>query len=371
MLPYLSSLPKPSRAELKPIVQMTLALWIGTSLFWGVPDLLSEGRIPLRVGLAILFDIFVGLVLCGIFLVTTLWLRGRPVLVRRIGVSLLAASLAVAHAYIDAEAMVWLNAASGFRGSPLLTIFSSILIDYVLIYVLFAAAVSLLLTQFELRKRDQLLARAELTAQQAQLAALRLQLNPHFLFNSLNALSSLVVTGENGRAERMIGLITGFLRSSLIANPSEEVTVADELANISDYLEIELVRFEDRLTVDFHCPRELSEALMPGHLLQPIVENAIKHGVARTRKPVTLTIAVMTTGKSDLQIRISDDAGAIVGASAPAGTGTGLANVRERLAIFHGERARLDHGPSTQGYEVVMRLPLRLATEMKRVQQIA
>jgi LytS/YehU family sensor histidine kinase len=286
-------------------------------------------------------------------------------------VGLLAASLAVAHAYIEAETMVWLNAVSGFRGSPLITIFSSILIDYVLIYVLFAAAVSLLLTQFELRKRDQLLARAELTAQQAQLAALRLQLNPHFLFNSLNALSSLVVTRENERAERMIAMITRFLRSSLVANPREEVTVADELASISDYLEIELVRFEDRLTVEFHCPGELSDALMPGHLLQPIVENAIKHGVARTRNPVTLTIAVTAPGGLDLQIRISDDAGIIDGVTAPAGTGTGLANVRERLAIFHGDRARFEHGPSARGYEVAMSLPLRFVTEAKSVQEAA
>jgi signal transduction histidine kinase len=350
---------------------MTLALWIGTSLFWGVPDLMNEGRIPLRIGLAIGFDIVVGLILCGIFLVTTLWLRARPLFVRRVAVGLLAASLAVAHAYIDAEAMVWLNAASGFPGSPLLTIFSSILIDYILIYVLFAAAVSLLLTQFELRKRDQLLARAELTAQQAQLAALRLQLNPHFLFNSLNALSSLVVTGENKSAERMIGLITGFLRSSLMADPREEVTIADELASISDYLEIELVRFEDRLTVDFHCPGELSEALMPSHLLQPIVENAIKHGVARTRKPVRLSIEVRAVGSSDLQIRISDDVAGIADEAAPSGTGTGLANVRERLAIFHGERAVFEHGPSAEGYKVMMRLPLRLATEPDKVRHIA
>ena len=369
MLPHSSSTPWPSRAELKPIVQMTLALWVGTSLFWGVPDLLSEGRIPLRTGLAILFDIFVGLTLSAIFLVTTLWLRARPVLVRRVAVGLLAVALAVTHAYIDAEIMVWLNAATGFPGSPSLTIFSSILIDYMLIYILFAAAVSLLLTQFQLRRRDQLLARAELTAQQAQLAALRLQLNPHFLFNSLNALSSLVVTGENKRAERMIGLITGFLRASLVANPRDEVTVADELSSISDYLEIELVRFEDRLTVDFHCPSELSEALMPGHLLQPIVENAIKHGVARTRKPVTLTIDVRAADKSELNIRVSDDAGAVAEGAAPEGTGTGLANVRERLAIFHGDRARLDHGPSARGYEVTMRLPLRLTTETKKVKQ--
>jgi hypothetical protein len=370
MPPPPSILPRLSRAELKPIVQMTLALWVGSSLFWGVPDLLSGGRIPLRVGLAIVFDIAVGLILCGIFLVTTLWLRARPLLLRRVGLGLLAASLAVAHAYIDAEVMVWLNAVTGFRGSPLLTIFSSILIDYVLIYVLFAAAVSLLLTQFELRKRDQRLARAELTAQQAQLAMLRLQLNPHFLFNSLNALSSLVVTGENARAERMIGLITGFLRSSLVANPREEVTVADELASISDYLEIELVRFEDRLTVEFRCPGELRDALMPSHVLQPIVENAIKHGVARTRNPVRVTIEVAAAGRSDLQIRVSDDAGAIVGGTAPAGTGTGLANVRERLAIFH-EQASLAHGPSAQGYEVTIRLPLRLAAEAKSVQQAA
>ena len=371
MPPEPSFLPRLSRTELKPIVQMTLALWVGTSLFWGVPDLLSDGRIPLRVGLAILFDIAVGLVLSGIFLITTLWLRGRPLLVRRVGVGLLAASLAVAHAYIDAEVMVWLNSVSGFRGSPLITIFSSILIDYVLIYVLFAATVSLLLTQFELRKRDQRLARAELTAQQAQLAALRLQLNPHFLFNSLNALSSLVVTAENARAERMIGLITNFLRSSLVANPREEVTVADELASISDYLEIELVRFEDRLTVEFHCPGELSDALMPSHVLQPIVENAIKHGVALTQKPVTLTVEVTAPSPSDLQIRISDDAAAIVSATAPAGTGTGLTNVRERLAIFYSERAGLQHGPSARGYEVIIRLPLRLAGDAKTVQQAA
>jgi signal transduction histidine kinase len=362
---------KLSRAELKPIIQMTVALWFGTSLFWGVPDLLSCVRIPLRVGVEILFDIAVGLALCSVFLVTTLWLRERPVLVRRAGVAMLAASLAIAHAYIDAEIMLWLNALSGFPGSPFMTIFSSILIDYVLIYLLFAASVSLLLTQFELRKRDQRLARAELTAQQAQLAALRLQLNPHFLFNSLNALSSLVVTGENARAERMIGLITNFLRSTLVSQPREQATVADELANISDYLEIELVRFEDRLTLEFHCPPELGEALFPSHLLQPIVENAIKHGVARSSNPVTLSIEVTAPTRRELRVRVSDDAEPKAGATRAEGTGTGLANVQERLAIFHGDQASFHHGPTARGYEVVMQLPLRFAQASNKASRAA
>ena len=116
-----------------------------------------------------------------------------------------------------------------------------------------------------------------MAAQQAQLAALRYQLNPHFLFNSLNSISALIVTGRNKDAEAMTNRLSDFLRSSLNANPTELVPLDEELALTEEYLEIESVRFGERLSIAVDCADEACDALVPSFLVQPLVENAVKH----------------------------------------------------------------------------------------------
>ena len=130
------------------------------------------------------------------------------------------------------------------------------------------------------------LADAESAAQAAQVRALRYQVNPHFLFNTLNSLSSLVMTGRTDRAEAMLLALSTFFRTSLSLDPSANVTLAEEIDLQRLYLDIEKARFPDRLHVEIDVPSELEQARLPALLLQPIVENAIKYGVSKSRKAV-------------------------------------------------------------------------------------
>ncbi|MFL6857276.1 MAG: sensor histidine kinase [Allosphingosinicella sp.] len=214
-----------------------------------------------------------------------------------------------------------------------------------------------------LRAAERRLSRAERDAQAAQLRALRYQVNPHFLFNTLNSLSSLVMGRREEEAERMIMNLSTFFRSSLALDPSGDVTLARELEFQQLYLDIETVRFPNRLKVRFDVPRALRGARLPPLLLQPVVENAIKHAVARTPEPVTLTIAAREED-ARLILIVENDRGPAAragGEGDSSGTGVGLANVCERLAARFGDAAECESGPLPGGgYRVTLAMPLEL-----------
>lgn len=191
-------------------------------------------------------------------------------------------------------------------------------------------------------------------AKAAELRSLRYQVNPHFLFNTLNSLSALVMTGRGGEAEAMIEAMSRFYRHSLAADPSADVPLADEIALQRDYLAIEATRFPERLRVCFDVPEALAGAPVPGMILQPLVENTIKYAVAASTRPVTLTIAARRQGNA-LVLDVRDDG---PGATAAAGTGIGLANVRSRLAARFGDAASVASAPLPQGgYATTLVLP--------------
>jgi two-component sensor histidine kinase len=193
-------------------------------------------------------------------------------------------------------------------------------------------------------------------AKAAELRSLRYQVNPHFLFNTLNSLSALVMTGREAAAERMIQTMSSFYRHSLAADPSAEVPLADEIALQRHYLDIEAVRFPDRLKTAFAVPVDLSRALVPGMILQPLVENSIKYAVAATTRAVTITIAAHVDAGL-LVLTVSDDGPGKTGTET--GTGIGLANVRSRLAARYGADAHLISGPRREGgYATTLTLPL-------------
>ena len=176
-------------------------------------------------------------------------------------------------------------------------------------------------------------------AQQAELRALRYQVNPHFLFNTLNSLSSLVITGRTKEAEAMIQNLSTFFRSSLSGDPTADVPLEDEIALQRLYLDIEAVRFPKRLEVTIDLPNSLRDWPVPGLILQPIVENAIKHGVARSTGKVTVGIVAEVIGDK-LRISVSND-GASGTTPDENGAGIGLANVRSRLAARFGSSATM------------------------------
>ena len=210
----------------------------------------------------------------------------------------------------------------------------------------------------QLRNAERRAAEFERQAQTAQLRALRYQVNPHFLFNTLNSLSSLVMARREEEAETMIVNLSTFFRSSLSVDPTEDITLAREIELQRLYLDIEKVRFPNRLIVATDVPDDLATARVPALLLQPLVENAIKHGVARSSNPVTLAIAARADGER-LTLTVENDGGCAPGDGDREGTGVGIANVCERLAARYGKDAACDFGSLPGGgYRVTVSMPL-------------
>lgn len=193
-------------------------------------------------------------------------------------------------------------------------------------------------------------------AQTAQLQALRYQINPHFLFNTLNSLAALVLHKRTGEADRMIVNLATFFRTSLATDTTDDVALADEIEIQRLYLDIEQVRFPERLAVKVDLPPLLAAARVPSLILQPIVENAIKHGVACVATRVTVSIRAEVIDNL-LRLSVENDA---VGPSAGHGTGVGLRNVRARLETRFAGAAGCAYGPTPAGgFRVELTMPLQ------------
>ena len=194
-------------------------------------------------------------------------------------------------------------------------------------------------------------------AKASELRSLRYQVNPHFLFNTLNSLSALVMTGKGAAAEKMIQTLSAFYRRSLAEDPTGDIALEAEVALQRSYLEIEAVRFPERLRTRFDVPAALEQACVPGLILQPLVENSVRYAVASTARPVTVTIAAQEQA-GQLVLEVSDDGPAVQDDRAH-GFGIGLANVSDRLAARYGDAASLESGPGDNGgWRSIIRLPL-------------
>lgn len=223
------------------------------------------------------------------------------------------------------------------------------------VHAIFACAVALTLAAIQAEERERSLAAARAAAQEAQLAALRFQINPHFLFNALNAVTSLVGAGRNGEAVTVVGRLSSFFRASLGVPPGASVPLQDELDVVGAYLEIEAARFGERLAVEIEAPEALYGAMVPHFLLQPLVENAIKHGVAGSKRQVSVRVRAQAEGRT-LVLSVSDD-GDAAGPASP-GAGIGLSNVAARLDALFGEEGAIITRRLEPGFEVELRLPL-------------
>ncbi len=193
-------------------------------------------------------------------------------------------------------------------------------------------------------------------AQEAQVRALRYQINPHFLFNTLNAIAALVRDGHP-KAEEMVVQLSDFFRRSLAINPMEDVTLAQEADLQRLYLEIERTRFPERLRFDMALDAGTADARVPALLLQPLVENAVKHGVARSEAATCIRIRARLDGPV-LEIVVENDAQA----SGPPARGeeVGLRNVADRLRSRFGDEASLATGDIAEGgFRNMLRIPLR------------
>ena len=218
-------------------------------------------------------------------------------------------------------------------------------------------------------QNDQLI-RLENQATQAQLAMLRYQLNPHFLFNTLNSISTLVLLKQAEPANAMLTRLSAFLRYTLINEPGGRVTVAQEVETLQLYLGIERMRFEERLRTQFNIDDAAKPGLMPSLLLQPLVENAIKYAVSPQESGAEITITAQLVG-SLLRITVSDTGPGLQSSAAdnrlsgvtfdggePVSTGVGLANIRNRLAQAYGDSHRFEIlDPPDGGFTVLIEIP--------------
>ena len=198
-------------------------------------------------------------------------------------------------------------------------------------------------------------------AQEAQLRALRYQINPHFLFNTLNSLSSLILSKRTDTAEGMLMNLSTFFRATLSADPTADVPLEEEIKLQRLYLDIEQIRFPERLSIEVDVPDALRGARVPILILQPVVENAVKYGVAKSTKPVTVRIqAYEEAGRLHLKVRDNGDFAPDADAEeSESGTGVGLRNVGDRLVARYGPRAGVIAGADPDGgYTVHLYMPV-------------
>lgn len=205
---------------------------------------------------------------------------------------------------------------------------------------------------------------ARTMAHQAQLKMLRYQLNPHFLFNTLNAISTLVLDRDNAIANRMMQGLSSFLRHSLDSDPMQRMTLRQEMEALRLYPDIEKVRFAERLRVEIEVEETCWHVLLPSLLLQPLVENAIKYAVAQQVEGGLLRIQAQRTGDRLVLSVVDDGPGcqALEGDTLPPGTGVGLRNTRERLRVLYGDAGRLCVHNRARGLEVRLQLPFETST---------
>jgi two-component system, LytTR family, sensor kinase len=215
------------------------------------------------------------------------------------------------------------------------------------------------------RKQEEAMLKAVALAQEAQLKMLRYQLNPHFLFNTLNAISTLILDNQNRKANHAIARLSEFLRYTLDQDPMKKVTLRQELEALDLYLGTERLRFGERLRLEYAIEPDALEGLVPSLLLQPLLENSLKYAVsAREQGGVVRIEGRIREGLLELAV-IDDGPGLRENAANVAGSerrGVGLRNTRDRLAVLYGENCRVAVLNSHPGLRVDMALPLERRT---------
>jgi sensor histidine kinase YesM len=214
------------------------------------------------------------------------------------------------------------------------------------------------------------LERLEAQATSAQLAMLRYQLNPHFLFNTLNSISTLVLLKQTEPANAMLTRLSGFLRHTLVTQPGGKVSVAQEVETLKLYLDIERMRFEERLRTVFKVEPAAAKACIPSLLLQPLVENAIKYAVSPQEEGARISLTAQVIGNR-LRVTVADTGPGMQSQVTPrvsdalaartVSTGVGLANIRDRLAQAYGDDHRFEiETPPEGGFTVIVEIPYEI-----------
>ncbi len=225
----------------------------------------------------------------------------------------------------------------------------------------------------QVEEQNDRLERLKAQATSAQLAMLRYQLNPHFLFNTLNSISTLVLLKQTEPANAMLTRLSSFLRHTLVSQPGGKVSVAQEVETLKLYLDIERMRFEERLRTEFRIDPAAARASIPSMLLQPLMENAIKYGVSALEEGAQITLSAQVVGDR-LRIAVSDTGPGLQGsrrtgiienspsANSTSSTGVGLANIQSRLQQAYGANHLFAiETPRDGGFTVIIEIPFERA----------
>ena len=323
--------------------------------FW---EMLGRRTIAALVGCALTFLIYLALRLVA---ARSLNVKALVAGILCLPASMLFAAFNYFIFYVYAPLDAAKNDTSMHDMTPLEMLWRSVIEGALSWYFLFAAWAALYVAMSyakQLRLADRHSAMLAREAQEAQLRALRYQINPHFLFNTLNSLSSLILSKKTDTAERMLMNLSTFFRATLSADPTADVGLDEEIRLQRLYLDIEQIRFPDRLHVEVDVPDSLEAARVPVLILQPIVENAVKYGVAKSRKPVTVRISAYEEA-GRLHIKVKDDGEIAATEDESGSTGVGLKNVCDRLTTRYGARSGCLAGPDPDGgYTVHLYLPV-------------
>ncbi len=264
-------------------------------------------------------------------------------------------------AWIVDEPPLWNEVNYWYFGSLFVFLSWTVLYYGIKYYDMLTTEHQMLIEEAASKKNEQMLRlHAEAAAHEAQIRMLHYQLAPHFLFNTLNAIYAMVRVGEVERAQQMIQLLGDFLRHALKQDSLENVSLKEEIDSLQLYLNIERVRFEDRLILRFDLAPETLNAKVPALLLQPIIENSMKYAISESEDGGTLSISSRVDGEK-LVLEVSDTGPGIEPGPDAESRGIGLNNVMERLQILYGDDHEFSLGENAPtGLKVTISLPLHL-----------
>jgi two-component system, LytTR family, sensor kinase len=252
------------------------------------------------------------------------------------------------YAYTDPKTFLQLWGSDFFNG----------LLSHVILYGVILMVGQMLDTRSRIARQQTETARLNEALSRAQLESLRRQIEPHFLFNTLNAIAGLVREQRNDSAVTMIAGLSDCLRRVLEGSERQQVTLGEEMEFLEKYLEIQKVRFAERLEVRVEVPAELYGAQVPSLILQPMVENAIKHGIARRARGGCVRIGATREG-GVLTLRVYNDGPTLPVDWETSRAGIGIPNVRTRLQGLYGEACELQMKNQDEGVEVSVSVPFR------------
>lgn len=334
---------------------LQFAGWAGAFMLRGISGL-ANGQ-PFSFLIPVLLSTITGYSLTLLMAVIfRMLLRQRPFVTWTVSIVVVIVAAGIG-AFIDAWVFTMQNRDSGIASLQLL-----LGAYYLTVTLLFAWSALYYAINFYLTVEEQAdqLQHLENQASSAQLAMLRYQLNPHFLFNTLNSISTLVLLKQTDRANAMLSRLSSFLRYTLINEPTALVPLHQEIETLKLYLEIEKMRFEERLRCRFEIDPSVENVRLPSLLLQPLVENAIKYAVTPKEEGAEISISAQPAGEN-VRIVVSDTGPGLNQApSRPnLSTGVGLVNIRDRLSQAFGERHRFEtRSTPGGGFVVTIELPL-------------